>query len=43
MLRPSSPTTSSTVPGDFNLSNDEEIMAVVNHARDIHTLYKITI
>ena len=32
-----------TVPGDFNLSNDEEIMAVVNHARDIHTLYKITI
>jgi 2-dehydro-3-deoxygluconokinase len=32
-----------TVPGDFNLSTHEEIMDVVNHARDIHTLYKVTI
>ncbi|MBQ6767784.1 MAG: sugar kinase [Prevotella sp.] len=32
-----------TVPGDFNLSTHEEIMDVVNHARDIHSLYKVTI
>ena len=25
-----------TVPGDFNLSTDDEIMAVVTHSRDIH-------
>lgn len=32
-----------TVPGDFNLSTHEEIMEVVNHARDTHSLYKVTI
>ena len=32
-----------TVPGDFNLASDEEIMAVVSHANDIHSLYKVTI
>ena len=32
-----------TVPGDFNLSTDDEIMAVVTNARDIHSLYKVTI
>jgi 2-dehydro-3-deoxygluconokinase len=32
-----------TVPGDFNLSTDEEILDVVRHARNIHSLYKVTI
>ena len=32
-----------TVPGDFNLSTHEEIMEQVSHARDIHSLYKVTI
>ena len=32
-----------TVPGDFNLSADEEIMDVVTHQRDVHSLYKVTI
>ena len=32
-----------TVPGDFNLTTDDEIMDVVHHARDIHSLYKVTI
>ena len=32
-----------TVPGDFNLSTHEEIMELVSHARDIHSLYKVTI
>lgn len=32
-----------TIPGDFNLATDEEIMEVVTHQRDIHSLYKVTI
>ena len=32
-----------TVPGDFNLSSHEEIMDVVSHQRNIHSLYKVTI
>ncbi len=32
-----------TVPGDFNLTTDDEIMDVVTHARDIHSLYKVTV
>ena len=32
-----------TVPGDFNLTGDDEIMDVVKHARNIHSLYKVTI
>ena len=32
-----------TVPGDFNLSTDDEIMDVVHQARNIHSLYKVTI
>ena len=32
-----------TVPGDFNLSAHEEIMDVVTHQRDVHSLYKVTI
>ena len=32
-----------TVPGDFNLSTDEEVTAVMDHVRDIHSLYKVTV
>ena len=32
-----------TVPGDFNIATDDEIMDVVRHARDIHSLYKVTV
>ncbi len=32
-----------TIPGDFNLASDEEIMDVVEHRHTISTLYKITI
>ena len=32
-----------TVPGDFNLSTDDEIMDVVCHAHNEHTLYKTTV
>lgn len=32
-----------TIPGDFNLTNDEEIMAVVNQEYNHNSLYKITI
>lgn len=32
-----------TVPGDFNLATDDEIMDVVTHQHNIHTLYKTTI
>ena len=32
-----------TVPGDFNLATDDEIMAVVNHRHNVHSLYKVTI
>ena len=32
-----------TVPGDFNLTFDDEITDVVTHQHNIHTLYKTTI
>lgn len=32
-----------TVPGDFNLTTDEEIMELVTHQRDVHSLYKVTV
>lgn len=32
-----------TIPGDFNLTNDEEIMTVVNQKYNQDSLYKITI
>jgi 2-dehydro-3-deoxygluconokinase len=32
-----------TVPGDFNLSTDDEIMTVLDHQFDTHSLYKVTI
>jgi 2-dehydro-3-deoxygluconokinase len=32
-----------TVPGDFNLSTDEEILDVVNQCYNEHSLYKKTI
>ena len=32
-----------TIPGDFNLSTDEEIMAVVEHRYDISSLYKVMV
>ncbi len=32
-----------TIPGDFNLASDEEIMAVIQHKYNQSSLYKITI
>ncbi len=32
-----------TIPGDFNLASDEEIMAVIQHKYNKSSLYKITI
>jgi 2-dehydro-3-deoxygluconokinase len=32
-----------SIPGDFNLSTDDEIMDLVEHRRNEHTLYKVTI
>ena len=32
-----------TIPGDFNLSTDEEIMDVLNQGHGVHSLYKVTI
>ncbi len=32
-----------TIPGDFNLTNDEEIMDVVNHKYTFQSLYKVTV
>ncbi len=32
-----------TIPGDFNLATDEEIMAVINHKFNESSLYKVTI
>ncbi len=32
-----------TIPGDFNLASDDEIMAVVNHQFGINSLYKTTV
>lgn len=29
-----------TIPGDFNLSTEEEILAVMDHHYNVHTLYK---
>ena len=32
-----------TIPGDFNLASDDEIMAVVNHQFGLNSLYKTTV